>query len=120
MALEDNASDFGLDATMVFYGPANSVITAQAGYVQNEKERNSEIRRYTFFDRGRLANDQNLLQQDLETVFAPENIGPDGFELRELTRATDNYVANNESEAFYLQGEVNIDGTLKGDVRCSE
>jgi len=113
MALEDNASDFGLDATMVFYGPANSVITAQAGYVQNEKERNAEIRRYTFFDRGRLANDQNLLQQDLETVFAPENIGPDGFELRELTRATDNYVANNESEAFYLQGEVNIDERLR-------
>jgi outer membrane receptor for ferrienterochelin and colicin len=113
MALEDNASDFGLDATMVFYGPANSVITAQAGYVQNEKERNSEIRRYTFFDRGSLANDQNLLQQDLETVFAPENIAPNGFELRELTRATDNYVANNESEAFYLQGEVNFDDRLR-------
>lgn len=113
MGLEDNASDFGLDATMVFYGPANSVITAQAGYVANEKVRDSEIRRYTFFDRGSLANDQNLLQQDLETIFAPENIAPDGFELRELTRPTDNYFANNESEAFYLQGEVNFDDRLR-------
>lgn len=113
MGLEDNASDFGLDATMVFYGPANSVITTQAGYVANEKVRDSEIRRYTFFDRGSLANDQNLLQQDLETIFAPENIAPDGFELRELTRPTDNYFANNESEAFYLQGEVNFDDRLR-------
>lgn len=113
MGLEDNASDFGLDATMVFYGPANSVITTKAGYVANEKVRDSEIRRYTFFDRGRLAQDQNLLQQDLETIFAPENISPDGFELRELTRPTDNYFANNESEAFYLEGEVNFDDRLR-------
>lgn len=113
MGLEDNASDFGLDATMVFYGPANSVITTKAGYVANEKVRDSEIRRYTFFDRGRLAQDQNLLQQDLETIFAPENISPDGFELRELTRPTDNYFANNESEAFYLEGEINFDDRLR-------
>ncbi|MFK7862664.1 MAG: TonB-dependent receptor [Pseudohongiellaceae bacterium] len=113
MGLEDNASDFGLDATMVFYGPANSVITTKAGYVANEKVRDSEIRRYTFFDRGRLAQDQNLLRQDLETIFAPENIAPDGFELRELTRPTDNYFADNESEAFYLEGEVNFDDRLR-------
>ena len=113
MALEDNASDFGLDMTMVFYGPLNSTITTQAGYVTNEKQRDSEIRRYTFLDVGRLANDVDLLRQPLESVFAPENIGPDGFELRELTRATDNYVANNESEAFYLQGEVNFDDRLR-------
>ena len=120
--LDDNAEDFGLDATMVFYGPRNSIITAQAGMVINEKERDSEIRRYSFFDVGRRSRDQDLLRLSMEEIFVPENIAPDAFELRELTRATDNYVAKNESESWYVNGEVNFDDRLRlnGGVRLEE
>ncbi len=111
--LDDNARDFGLDATMVFYGPRNSTITAQTGLVINEKQRDSEIRRYSFFDRGRRTRDPELLALSIEEIFAPENIAPDAFELREFTRPTDNYVARNESESWYVNGEINFDDRLR-------
>ena len=121
-ALDDNAQDFGLDATMVFYGPRNSTITAQTGMVINEKERDSEIRRYSFFDIGRRTRDQELLSLPMEEIFVPENIAPDAFELREFTRPTDNYIANNESESWYVSGEINFDDRLrlKGGVRIED
>ncbi len=37
--LEDNASELGIDLTMVFYGPRNSIITPKFGYVSSEKEK---------------------------------------------------------------------------------
>jgi len=121
-ALDDNAKDFGLDATMVFYGPGNSTITAQAGMVVNEKTRDSEIRRYSFFDQGIRTRDRELRALSMEEIFVPENIGPDAFELREFTRPTDNYVAQNESEAWYINGEINFDDRLRlnGGVRLED
>ena len=121
-ALDDNARDFGLDATMVFYTPGDSTFTAQAGYVTNEKERDSEIRRYSFFDQGRRTRDPELLALSMEEIFVPENIAPDAFELREFTRPTDNYVANNESESWYVNGEVNFNDRLRlnGGVRIED
>ena len=120
--LDDNAEDFGLDATMVFDGPRNSLIIAQAGMVINEKERDSEIRRYSFFDQGRRTRDPELLVLPMEEIFVPENIAPDAFELREFTRPTDNYVARNESESWYVNGEINFDDRLRlnGGVRFEE
>lgn len=111
--LDDKARDFGIDLTTVYYGPMNSVITAQAGYVHTEKKRDSEIRRYSFFDQGSIATDETLLARPLEEILAPENIDPDGFELREFTRPTDNYVAFNDADSVYLQGEINFDDRLR-------
>ncbi len=111
--LDDDAEDYAVDLTMVFYGPMNSTITTQAGYVHNDKVRDSEIRRYAFFDQGPKAFDQELLRRPLEEVLAAENIGPDGFELREFTRPTDNYEASNESDSYYFQGEINFDERLR-------
>lgn len=111
--LDDDAQDMAVDLTMVFYGPLDSVITTKAGYVHYEKQRASEVRRYSFFDQGSLAFDEDLLTLPLEQILAPQNIGPDGFELREFTRPTDNYDATNESDAFYAEVEVNFDDRFR-------
>lgn len=111
--LDDTASEFGIDGTMVFYGPADSVITAQAGYVYSEKERESSIRRYGFAFAGAIANDQALLVKPLEQILTTENIQPKGFQIREITRPTDNYTAANELEAFYGQVEFNFDDRFR-------
>ena len=37
-----------------------------------------------------------------------ENIGPNGFELRETTRPTDTYSASRQLESFYAQAELNL------------
>lgn len=112
-ALEDNASELGLDFTMAFYGPLNTIITPKVGYVSSEKTRDSEIRRFGFAFNGPLANDISLLVKPLEEILTPENITDQGFLIRELTRPTDNYKANNNLEAFYGQVEVNFDDRLR-------
>lgn len=107
--LDDTANEFGIDFTMTFYGPYNSVITTQAGYVYGDKQRNSEIRRFGFAFSGALANNPELLLMPLEEILVAENIVPNGFQIREITRPTDNYRAENELEAFYGQVEFNFD-----------
>ncbi len=111
--LDDDAEDFAVDLAMVFYGPMDSIITTKAGYVHNEKQRESEVRRYSFFDQGSLAFNEDLLTLPLEEILAPANIDPDGFELREFTRPTDNYNATNESDAFYGEVEFNFDDRFR-------
>lgn len=111
--LEDNATEIGVDLTMVFYGPMNSIITPKIGYVSSEKERDSEVRRFGFAFNGPIANDNELLVKPLEEILAPENITEDGFVMRELTRPTDSYKANNSLEAFYGQVEFNFDDRLR-------
>ena len=111
--LEDNASELGIDLTMVLYGPRNSIITPKLGYVSSEKERESEIRRFGFAFNGPIANDNQLLLRPLEEILSPENITEKGFVIRELTRPTDSYKANNSLEAFYGQVEFNFDDRLR-------
>jgi outer membrane receptor protein involved in Fe transport len=111
--LDDTADDFGVDLSMVFYGPLNSTITAQTGYVHSEKERESEIRRYGFAFVGPIANDADLLVLPLEQILAAENISPEGFQIREITRPTDNYEAENELDAYYAQVEFNFDDRFR-------
>ncbi|PCJ26880.1 MAG: hypothetical protein COA96_04430 [SAR86 cluster bacterium] len=111
--LDDTAENLGIDLTMTFYGPANSVITAHAGFERTEKRRDSEIRRYSYFDQGSIASNQELLLMSLEEILQADNIDPDGFELREFTRPTDSYNATNESDAYYIETEVNFDDRLR-------
>ena len=111
--LDDTADDFGVDFTMVFYGPWNATVTPRIGYVYAEKERQSEIRRYGYAFNGAVANDPALLVQPLEQILAPENIVPNGFRIREITRPTDNYQANNELEAYYGQVEFNFNDRFR-------
>jgi len=118
--LDDTAEEFGVDASMTFYGgPMESIITTRAGYVNNQKERQSEIRRFGFAFIGALTNDRNLLLSPVENIFTPENIRPDGFQIRELTRPTDNYQAENEMEAYYGEVEFNFNDRFRitGGVR---
>ena len=111
--LDDTADEFGLDLAMTFYGPLNSVITPQIGYVRSEKERTSEIRRYGFAFAGALANNPALLVKPLEEILAPQNIAPNGFQIREITRPTDNYVASNELDAYYAEVELNFNDRFR-------
>lgn len=112
--LDDTVNDFGVDLSMTFYGgPLNSTVITKAGYLYSEKDRDSEIRRFGFAFAGALSNDLELLNQPLEQILIPENISADGFQIREITRPTDNYEAANELEAFYGEVEFNFDDRFR-------
>jgi outer membrane receptor protein involved in Fe transport len=58
------------------------------------RDRESETRRFRFLHAGPRSRDPAVLSQAAEGVFSPPNIGPDGFQLAEITRATDSYEAS--------------------------
>ncbi|MBQ85876.1 MAG: hypothetical protein CMQ16_05675 [Gammaproteobacteria bacterium] len=112
--LDDEVRDVGLDLSMTFYGgPGGSTITTRAGYMHVEKERESEIRRFGFAFAGAAANDIELLVRPLEEILVPANIVSSGFTIREITRPTDNYQAQNTLDAVYGEVEFNFDDRLR-------
>lgn len=106
--LSDISTDYALDANMVFYGPMSSTIVMSAGYDKQHSERDYSIRRFTFFELGDVVNREGFLNQPLSSILSTENIGKDGFELRETTRPTDTYAASRSLESYYLQADINF------------
>ncbi len=72
-------------------------------YGQNwiNKDRDSEIRRFVFEDRGSLTNEANS-SAPLSEILNPDFIAPNGYQLLEVTRSTDNYFAALDIKAKYL------------------
>lgn len=66
------------------------------------RARDVDTRRFKFFHKGGPSRDADVLSQDPEAIFVPENIRPDGFQLEEFTRATDNYTASHNLFAGYV------------------
>jgi len=64
------------------------------------KERNSDIRRFVFEDVGPLANEVDR-NDPLSQILNPDFIDPMGYQLIEVTRATDNYFANLDIKGTY-------------------
>ncbi|MDX1491789.1 MAG: TonB-dependent receptor [Pseudohongiellaceae bacterium] len=110
--LQDESTDYAIDTEMVFYGPLASTIITSAGYSKQDSERDYGIRRFNFSEIGDVSNCADL-SQDLRYILAPENIGPDCFEIQETTRPTDTYSASRELESYYVQAEINFDDAIQ-------
>ena len=72
----------------------------QFGHNWVKKERNSDIRRFVFEDAGPLANQADRTDP-LSEILNPTFIAPNGYQLIEVTRATDNYFANLDIKGTY-------------------
>ncbi len=64
------------------------------------KDRNSDIRRFVFEDVGSLANEVDRTDP-LSEILNPEFIAPNGYQLIEVTRSTDNYFASLDIKGTY-------------------
>ncbi len=105
--LDDEAIDYGADFEIPFEAGEWLAAKLKVGYRNVDKERQSTIRRFTFDDVFNISEDDRR-QQSLEDILTPENIGPDGAQLLEITRNSDNYSAALDIEAYY----ANLDFTL--------
>jgi TonB-dependent receptor len=76
------------------------------------KDRNSDIRRFVFEDVGPLANQVDRTDP-LSQILNPDFIDPSGYQLIEVTRATDNYFANLDIKGTYY----GIDYAYKENLR---
>lgn len=71
------------------------------------KDRSFDARRFRFEQSSGIQRSVDLTQ-DPEDIFITENIGPGLFQLRETTRATDNYSASQDLWATYLMTDLQL------------
>ncbi|MBS3824484.1 MAG: TonB-dependent receptor [Wenzhouxiangellaceae bacterium] len=109
--LIDKSLDYGADVALPFeVGFFDAELSG--GYRQLEKDRDSSIRRFQFDQVSRLSQETRRLDS-VEEILAPENIGPNGVELAEITRPSDNYTAALDVDAIYGNLDMTIAETLR-------
>lgn len=74
------------------------------GGVVERKERDFDARLLGFIATGKT--DYRLYYLDINHVFAPENIGPNGFKISEYTSGTNQYDANQTLLASYIMADA--------------
>lgn len=107
--LDDNDESFRLDVKLPLDFHQDYRFALQSGFIKQSRTRDSRIRRFSFGALGPDARRQDVLGLgSLEKILSPEFIGPNGFQLRESTRATDNYVATQDLFSYYGQGDLTL------------
>jgi outer membrane receptor protein involved in Fe transport len=106
--LDDDSQDFSFAFKLPMMLNDETYLDIGAGGGLLRRDRDSQIRRFSFTGVGPLANDPNVIGNlPLDAILNPANIGPNGFELRETTRGTDNYVADQELDALFVSADLN-------------
>jgi len=100
--LVDNNHDLMVQASTPapVWNGLEAKVTVGANIVLRDRE--VDTRRFKFQHKGPLSNDPVVRGLPAEEIFAPPYIGPDGFQLEETTRNTDNYTAEQRIDAYYL------------------
>jgi len=101
--LVDEVNDAGIDWTTFLTGPV--VGSVKVGGAWTENQRDFDGRRLRFFLRRSFGLD---LTDSPEDLYTEDNIGPNGFELQEITRPTDNYQGDQEISAAYAMGDFSL------------
>ena len=99
--LEDSSKDIHYDIEFPISINNNNDFLFLAGQSWISKNRNSDIRRFVFEDVGSLINQVDRTDI-LENILSSEFIAPNGYQLIEVTRATDNYFANLDIKSSYF------------------
>ena len=101
-SLLDDSRNYGADVELPWQPVDALAFTFQAGYYDLKKERESQIFRLGFRDFGSLVGIEERFLPTLEDVFSEDLIAPTGWEIESATRATDNYLANQDVKAHYF------------------
>jgi len=114
--LEDQQEDFSFKAMLPFDFTDGSALQLSAGGAHTSRDRNSAIRTFTFqlAPGSQLpADNPGFYLQPIGQILDPANIGPDGFVLRETTRATDNYFAEQKLTGAFVNADFNFRGKYR-------
>jgi outer membrane cobalamin receptor len=106
--LDDEMSAFQLDMQLPIQLHEAWSVNLGWGISQVDRDRDSLIRRFVYAT-GRGFNPDGDTPED---IFTPDNIG-NGLELRETTRDTDAYTANQSLDARYLELDTSISDWLR-------
>ncbi len=112
--LTDKDQSWRMDAALPLEISPDYKFILNGGFITQNKTRNSSIQRFVFSSIGPDARNQDILSQSsLEAILQPDNIGPNGFQLRDSTRPTDSYNAKQDLFSYYGK----LDSTFYDKVR---
>lgn len=121
--LTDKDESWRVDVELPIEFTPDYTASLVGGFIQQSKRRNSSIQRFNYFSAGRDARDPDILSQpSLESILQPDNIGPNGFQIRDVTRPTDSYNATQELLSYYGKMNLSFFDTIKisGGVRWED
>jgi outer membrane receptor protein involved in Fe transport len=104
--LLDLNHDASLDLRARFQVWRGLEASVKAGLGLMWKDREVDTRRYYFNDKGTRSRDEAVRAAPLEQAFAPEHVAPDGWQLEEFTRPTDNYRARHRIWSAFLSTDL--------------
>ena len=110
--LEDNAQSAKIDWTIPYAGFGSLPSKIKLGGKAVAKDRTFDARRFRFEQSSGIQRHVDL-SLDPEEIFISDNIAPGRFELRETTRATDNYSASQNTWATYLMTDLQISRRIR-------
>lgn len=105
--LVDDAQGAKLDWTLPINGFGGLASKIKFGAKWSAKDRAFDTRRFRFEQSSGIQRSVDL-SLDPEEIFVTENIAPGLFQLRETTRATDNYSATQDLWATYLMTDFQV------------
>lgn len=109
--LEDDSTSWGIDFTLPLNFSDDFGLSLLGGIYRVDQSRESEIRRFNFVGNPADSNDRN--DQSLDNILRPDNIGRGLFQLTESTRATDNYTAERQVNAFHIGADFTVQEWLR-------
>ncbi len=113
-SLDDSSNSFNTNAGITVLDHEDYKVTLKGGYLNTQKERESQVRRFRFEIRGSLASSLDLRSnQSLEAILNSDFIDPDGFEIEDITSASDTYTADLDNTAFYYGLDLELFGFLR-------
>lgn len=107
--LRDNNHDFGVNYTMPYGVWGNRLASLKFGTQMVFKDRKVDTRRFKYF--GRLNDAQFRLAP--QNLFIAKNIGPDKLQFGEITRATDNYGADQKIFGGFVMTDLPLTTNIK-------
>lgn len=113
--LTDHQNDLSAKAMLPFDFDDGSVLALSAGAARTTRDRDSALRTFSFqlAPGSPLASDPDFFLQPIGSILAPDNIRPDGFVLRETTRATDTYFASQALDAQFVDADFTFRGAYR-------
>ena len=112
--LEDNSDSWNVDLVQPFPFGSRMEFDLRVGFSSVERERDSGVRRFAFRSRGPISGDVDLRRNlNPDDVIYDETIDPRGWQLGEVTIATDAYSADQTIDSSYFAVNWGLDDWLR-------
>lgn len=112
--LEDTSDSWNLNITQPLRFFDRLETTLKLGLSSVEKDRDSSIRRFAFQSKGPISGNVDLRRNpSVEKIIFDQTIDPRGWQLNEVTIATDAYQADQTIDSRYVSADFLLDEWLR-------